>query len=62
MGNKSGLQMIVFIVFLLLAYWIVLAPMAWAQTPFYEGKNVLLVSGTDAGGAGDLRTRVILGR
>ena len=28
-----------------------------AQTPFYEGKNILLVSGTDAGGAGDLRTR-----
>jgi tripartite-type tricarboxylate transporter receptor subunit TctC len=31
-----------------------------AQTPFYEGKNLLLVSGTDAGGAGDLRTRALL--
>ena len=29
---------------------------AQAQTPFYEGKNILFVSGTDAGGAGDLRT------
>ena len=60
MGNKHGLQMIVFIVSLLLAQWIVLAPMASAQTPFYEGKNVLLLSGTDAGGAGDLRTRAVI--
>ena len=34
--------------------------MATAQTPFYEGKNVLLLSGTDAGGAGDLRTRAVI--
>ena len=34
--------------------------MALAQTPFYEGKNVLLLSGTDAGGAGDLRTRAVI--
>jgi len=31
-----------------------------AQAPFYQGKNILLVSGTDAGGAGDLRTRALL--
>jgi tripartite-type tricarboxylate transporter receptor subunit TctC len=31
-----------------------------AQTPIYEGKNILLVSGTDAGGAGDLRTRAVI--
>lgn len=31
-----------------------------AQAPFYEGKNILLVIGTDAGGSGDLRTRAIL--
>jgi tripartite-type tricarboxylate transporter receptor subunit TctC len=36
------------------------ASTAVAQTPFYEGKNILLVTGTDAGGAGDLRTRAIL--
>jgi len=60
MKNKHGLQLIVFTVFFLLAQWIVLAPMAFAQTPFYEGKNLLLVSGTDAGGAGDLRTRAVL--
>ena len=35
---------------------------AQAQAPFYEGKNILLVSGTDAGGAGDLRTRALLDR
>jgi tripartite-type tricarboxylate transporter receptor subunit TctC len=40
--------------------WIVFAPVALAQTPFYEGKNLLLVSGTDAGGAGDLRTRAVI--
>jgi tripartite-type tricarboxylate transporter receptor subunit TctC len=33
---------------------------ALAQTPLYEGKNILLVSGTDAGGAGDLRTRAVI--
>jgi len=33
---------------------------AQAQAPFYEGKNILLVVGTDAGGSGDLRTRAIL--
>jgi tripartite-type tricarboxylate transporter receptor subunit TctC len=60
MKNKHGLQTIVFTVFLLLARWIVLAPIALAQTPFYEGKNLLLVSGTDAGGAGDLRTRAVI--
>src|SRR5918993_359292 len=60
MKNRHGLQTIVFTVFLLLAWWIVLAPTALAQTPFYEGKNVLLLSGTDAGGAGDLRTRAVI--
>ena len=33
---------------------------AIAQAPVYEGKNLLLVIGTDAGGSGDLRTRAIL--
>lgn len=37
-----------------------LASSAAAQVPFYEGKNILLVIGTDAGGSGDLRTRAIL--
>ena len=60
MEKEHNLQIVVFTVFLLLAQWIALAPMALAQTPFYEGKNVLLVSGTDAGGAGDLRTRAVI--
>ena len=60
METKHRLKIIMFTVFLLLAQWIVLAPTALAQTPFYEGKNVLLLSGTDAGGAGDLRTRAVI--
>ena len=60
METKHRLQIIMFTVFLLLAQWIVLAPTVLAQTPFYEGKNVLLLSGTDAGGAGDLRTRAVI--
>ena len=60
MENKHGLQTIVLTVFFLMVMWIVLVPMALAQTPFYEGKNLLLVTGTDAGGAGDLRTRAVI--
>ena len=60
MEKEHKLQIVVFTVFLLLAQWIALAPMALAQTPFYEGKNVILLSGTDAGGAGDLRTRAVI--
>ena len=60
MKRKLRLQIVVLAVSLLLAQGMVLAPMASAQTPFYEGKNVLLVSGTDAGGAGDLRTRAVI--
>jgi tripartite-type tricarboxylate transporter receptor subunit TctC len=60
METKYRLQIVMFTVFLLLAQWIVLAPTALTQTPFYEGKNVLLLSGTDAGGAGDLRTRAVI--
>src|SRR5262245_6716859 len=60
MEKERKLQIGGFTVFLLLAQWIALAPMTLAQTPFYEGKNVLLLSGTDAGGAGDLRTRAVI--
>lgn len=54
------LQIVVFAVFLLLAQWLAMVSIALAQTPLYEGKNILLVSGTDAGGAGDLRTRAVI--
>jgi tripartite-type tricarboxylate transporter receptor subunit TctC len=60
MKTKYRLQTIAFTVSLLLVRWIVLVPMALAQTPYYEGKNLLLLSGTDAGGAGDLRTRAVI--
>jgi len=60
MNGKDGLQAIVLTIVLLLSLGVASAPMASAQTPFYEGKNLLLVSGTDAGGAGDLRTRAVI--
>jgi tripartite-type tricarboxylate transporter receptor subunit TctC len=58
--GKFKLQIVVSIVFLLLAQWLAMVSIAVAQTPLYEGKNILLVSGTDAGGAGDLRTRAVI--
>ena len=58
--RKFKLQIVVFTVFLLLAQWLAMVSVALAQTPLYEGKNILLVSGTDAGGAGDLRTRAVI--
>jgi len=58
--RKFKLQIVVFTVFLLLAQWLAMVSIALAQTPLYEGKNILLVSGTDAGGAGDLRTRAVI--
>jgi len=58
--KKFKLQIVVFAVFLLLAQWLAMVSIALAQTPLYEGKNILLVSGTDAGGAGDLRTRAVI--
>jgi len=57
---KFKVQIVVFTVFLLLAQWLAMVSIALAQTPLYEGKNILLVSGTDAGGAGDLRTRAVI--
>jgi len=58
--GKFKLQIVVFTIFLLPAQWFAMVSMALAQTPLYEGKNILLVSGTDAGGAGDLRTRAVI--
>jgi tripartite-type tricarboxylate transporter receptor subunit TctC len=58
--RKFKLQIVAFTVFLLLAQWLAMVSTALAQTPLYEGKNILLVSGTDAGGAGDLRTRAVI--
>jgi tripartite-type tricarboxylate transporter receptor subunit TctC len=58
--DKFKLQIVRSIVILLLAQWLATVSIAVAQTPLYEGKNILLVSGTDAGGAGDLRTRAVI--
>jgi len=58
--GKFKHQIVGFSVFFLLAQWLAMVSIAVAQTPLYEGKNILLVSGTDAGGAGDLRTRAVI--
>lgn len=58
--KRNRFQIVVFIVLLLSAQGFVAVSIAPAQAPFYEGKNLLLVTGTDAGGAGDLRTRAVL--
>jgi len=58
--RKFKLQFAVLTVFVLLAQWLATVSIALAQTPLYENKNILLVSGTDAGGAGDLRTRAVI--
>lgn len=60
MEKTTTRPIILFVSFLLLAQWSLPITMASGQTPFYEGKNVLLLSGTDAGGAGDLRTRAVI--
>jgi tripartite-type tricarboxylate transporter receptor subunit TctC len=60
MENNHRLPIVLLTVFILLAQCTALVPIALGQTPFYEGKNVLLLSGTDAGGAGDLRTRAVI--
>ena len=58
--QKFKLQIVICTVFLLLAQWLAIVSIALARMPLYEGKNILLVSGTDAGGAGDLRTRAVI--
>jgi tripartite-type tricarboxylate transporter receptor subunit TctC len=60
MATKHRLPIVVFVVFLLLAQSLVMVRLASGQTPFYAGKNIVLVIGTDAGGSGDLRTRAVL--
>jgi tripartite-type tricarboxylate transporter receptor subunit TctC len=58
--RKFKLPLVVFTVVLLLGQWLAMVSIALAQAPLYEGKNILLLSGTDAGGAGDLRTRAVI--
>jgi tripartite-type tricarboxylate transporter receptor subunit TctC len=58
--QKCQHQVVICTVFFLLAQWVAMVSIVGSQTPLYEGKNILLVSGTDAGGAGDLRTRAVI--
>lgn len=58
--REVKLEIIVFCALLLLAQWLGPVSDASAQTPFYSGKNIVLIIGTDAGGSGDLRTRAVL--
>ena len=34
--------------------------LAWAQTPFYQGKTLTIVQGRDPGGTGDMRVRAMV--
>jgi tripartite-type tricarboxylate transporter receptor subunit TctC len=34
--------------------------LAWAQTPFYQGKTITIIQGRDPGGTGDMRVRAML--
>jgi tripartite-type tricarboxylate transporter receptor subunit TctC len=54
------LRHLILVASVLLAQLLITTSDTSAQAPFYEGKNVLLVIGTDAGGSGDLRTRGII--
>ena len=44
----------------LIALLVGLSHSAFAQTPFYQGKTVTIVQGTEAGGSSDVQTRALL--
>src|SRR5688572_19493831 len=59
-SSPPTIRLMLSLIFISLLALLGAVPVALAQTPFYEGKHILLVSGTDAGGAGDLRTRAVI--
>src|SRR6188474_1948901 len=46
--------------FALLAFLLLVPCSAFAQTPFYQGKTVTIIQGTEAGGSSDMMTRAML--
>lgn len=48
------------IVVVLISLSFVFAPAASAQTPFYQGKTITIIQGTEAGGSSDVMTRALL--
>src|SRR4029434_5393456 len=44
----------------LIALLVGLSHSAFAQTPFYQGKTITIVQGTEAGGSSDVHTRALL--
>jgi len=44
----------------LLMLFLIAPGLAWAQTPFYEGKTLTVIQGRDPGGTGDIRARTIV--
>ncbi len=49
-----------FLLILYALFWSVHTGIAFSQSDFYAGKTILMIIGTDPGGAGDLRTKAIL--
>ena len=47
------------VVALTLLYWL-FATSAFAQTPFYQGKTITIVQGTEPGGSSDVMTRALM--
>ena len=40
---------------------LILCPrVAWAQTPFYQGKTITIIQGRDPGGTGDIRVKAVI--
>src|SRR6187397_3738372 len=46
--------------FTLVAYILCAIDLASAQTPFYQGKTLTIIQGTEAGGSSDMMTRAML--
>jgi tripartite-type tricarboxylate transporter receptor subunit TctC len=44
----------------LLVVFILCPRLAWAQTPFYQGKTITIIQGRDPGGTGDTRVKAVI--
>ena len=46
--------------FTLVAYIIIVAPIAFAQTPYFQGKTIKIIRGGEPGGTGDMQARAVI--
>jgi tripartite-type tricarboxylate transporter receptor subunit TctC len=59
--NKGRVQLSIgFLLLVLLILFLASPRVASAQVPFYQGKNIRIVHGRNAGGSGDLRVRALV--